>query len=168
MESPWDFPGNDPGKSPHSRLGSQSSASSEASRPGLGLKKGSNMRYAVESLRKGTTRRVPSVAFVAESEVQPCQVRKTVHWFLCGHKRLCTRKERQPTVNHRYLGSQLTWGSRRRSRAGSMNRLLRIYGHSRTDIRDPPSVRDSLHQYVVRGTSQQDLAPESSTCRNKR
>ena len=74
--------GVDPGNSPLSRLGSQSSASSDASRSGLSLKKGRNMRYAVESLRNGTTRRVPSVALVVESEVQPCQARKTVHWLL--------------------------------------------------------------------------------------
>ena len=51
------------------------------------------MTYAVESPRNGTTRRVPSFVLVVDSEVQPCQVRKMVHWFLSSHKCLCARWE---------------------------------------------------------------------------
>ena len=51
------------------------------------------MTYAEESLRNGTTRRVPSFVLVVESEVQPCQVRKMVHWFLSDRECLDTRWE---------------------------------------------------------------------------
>lgn len=72
-----------------------------------------------------------------------------------------------PTVNCRDLVWQLAWGLRRRNQVASKNRLLRIYEHSRTYILGPPSVRHPHRQYVVRGTSQCDLVPESSTYQNR-
>ena len=47
------------------------------------------MTYAVESFKRGTTRSVPSCVLVVESDVQPCQARKTVHWLLHNGEHLC-------------------------------------------------------------------------------
>ena len=126
------------------------------------------MRYAVESLMNGTTRRVPSFVLVVESEVQPCQVRKAEHWFLIDYERALATEKVFLTLNHKGPDSRLASGLRHRGRVASMNRLLRIYGHSRPYILGPPNVLHLPRQCAVRGSKRHDLVPESSVCRNKK
>ena len=61
---------------------------------GFGRKKGRRRMYAVERLRKGRTRSVPSPAPVEERAVQPCQGRKMEHRLL-------------PKDHHEYRSSTL-------------------------------------------------------------